>query len=200
MIKAVLLDFGGVIAEEGFAQGLREIARSQGKNPEEFFRTAAEIVYDCGYVVGAATTAEYWKALRQATGIIGSDDELSREILDRFIVRPQMIDIVRILKSKSIDVAILSDQSNWLDILDYQQHFFKEFDAVYNSYHLGKSKKDPSIFTDTIKHLGIHPHEALFVDDNQGHIDRARKQGLQTILFESVEGFGKELQNIKFIV
>ena len=33
-IKAVLFDFGGVLAEEGFRNGLLELGRRQGLNPQ----------------------------------------------------------------------------------------------------------------------------------------------------------------------
>ncbi len=34
VIKAVLFDFGGVLAEEGFREGLKSIGRKNGLDPE----------------------------------------------------------------------------------------------------------------------------------------------------------------------
>jgi hypothetical protein len=37
-IQAVLFDYGGVLAEEGFREGLKNIARWHGLDPEAFHR------------------------------------------------------------------------------------------------------------------------------------------------------------------
>jgi putative hydrolase of the HAD superfamily len=37
MIKAVLFDFGGVLAEEGFREGLKAIGVKNGLDPDDFF-------------------------------------------------------------------------------------------------------------------------------------------------------------------
>jgi len=41
-IDTVLFDFGGVLAEEGFANGLRTIARNHGLDDNEFLELARE--------------------------------------------------------------------------------------------------------------------------------------------------------------
>lgn len=186
-IKVVLFDFGGVLAEEGFREGLMAIARSHGLDPDAFFQTAAILAYDTGYVTGAADEATYWHALRQKTGIKGSDEALRSELLDRFVLRPWMIELVRDLRSRGWNVCILSDQTNWLDELNERYDFFKEFDDVFNSYHVGKGKHDSSLFTDIASQLQVQPGEMAFIDDNEGHIHRAQSHEIHTIHFRDRE-------------
>jgi putative hydrolase of the HAD superfamily len=123
----------------------------------------------------------------------GSDEELKRIILDRFIVRDWMIDLVNKLKEESIRVAILSDQTNWLDELDERLHFSGLFERVFNSYHLGKSKHDPSIFTDVTAALGLETCRTLFIDDTIGHVERARSCGMHAIHYQGRGQFLKEM-------
>ncbi|MCA1960599.1 MAG: HAD family phosphatase [Desulfomonile sp.] len=183
LILAVLFDFGGVLAEEGFREGLMAIGRANGLDPAEFFAAAAREAYNHGYVVGRTSEHVFWGALRRTTGIKGSDEELRNEILDRFIVRPWMLDIVRNIRKQARTVCILSDQTNWLEELDLRHGFFKEFDRVFNSFRLGISKADPTIFPYVAAELGLEPSQILFIDDNAGHIGRARSQGLHGVLF-----------------
>jgi len=182
MIRAVLLDFGGVIAEEGFQQGLYAIADRFGHEQESFFRLATEAVYNTGYVTGTGTETEYWQAVKKQAGIQAEDTDLRHEILTRFIPRQWMLDSITAMQKQGIITAILSDQSDWLDKLDSQYNFFQYFNAVFNSYHLGKTKRDTSIFEETLQALQVKAGETLFVDDNPGHIDRADAKGLQTHL------------------
>ncbi len=199
-IQGVLFDFGGVLAEEGFRKGLKAIARANGLNPDRFFVAASETVYRTGYAVGLADERTYWRTLRETTGIIGSDEEFRAEILSRFILRPWMIDIVRRVRFQVSTVAILSDQTNWLNELNEKYDFFKEFDQVFNSYALGNSKRDPGLFSEVSARLGIEPPRLLFIDDSEGHVARARSRGLNAILFRDGEQLRTDLQSFGFVI
>lgn len=192
-ITTVLFDYGGVLAEEGFAQGLAVIAEENGLDPAAFSHTATEAIYACGYLVGKSTEQAYWQLLRNQTGIGGEDRALTEAILSRFILRPRMITAIRSLRKQGLRPVILSDQTDWLERLNERQPFFPEFNRVFNSFHLGKTKREPSLFADVLATLTIEPGQALFVDDNQGHIERATALGLQTHLFQSEELFFADL-------
>lgn len=188
-IKLILFDFGGVLAEEGYREGLFAIARNNGLEPEQFFHTVTDIIYGCGFVTGTEKESVFWQLVRDQTGITGTDESLRNEILDRFILRPRMMEIVRQLTIQGMRTAILSDQTLWLDELDDKYDFFKEFEAVYNSFHLGKTKRDSATFTETAQKMRVHPSDILFVDDNEGNIARAAQQGMQVHFFTTVDNF-----------
>jgi putative hydrolase of the HAD superfamily len=56
-----------------------------------------------------------------------NDTELKEMILDRFILRKWMMDVIDKLGKNNIRLAILSDQTNWLDELEKRDHFFHKF-------------------------------------------------------------------------
>jgi putative hydrolase of the HAD superfamily len=197
-LKAVLFDFGGVLAEEGFREGLYAIARSQGLDPLTVHRAGMDAVYKTGYVLGQGSETDFWQAMRERCGIKGEDEALSREILDRFVLRPAMIEAVRTLRQRGVTVAILSDQTDWLERLDRRGGFMASFDRVFNSYRLGKGKRDPTIFDDVANSLGLEPGEALFVDDMPENVARAATRGLRTIIFRDEASFLAELARIGF--
>ena len=191
-IDAVLFDFGGVLADEGYKKGLHAIARRHGMNENDFFSLARELIYATGYITGRSTEAVYWQAIRDRTGIADSDADLRQEILSRFVLRPFMFDIAARLRAAGIKAAILSDQTNWLDELDVRLDIFGSFDAVYNSYHLGKSKADVSHFADVVSRMKDTPGRILFVDDDEAHCQRARSAGLKAIQYAGRDAFEKE--------
>jgi putative hydrolase of the HAD superfamily len=195
-VKVILFDYGGVLAEEGFREGLMAIACANGLLPQGFFEMATAAVYESGYVVGTADEHSYWDLLRQRSGIEQSDAALRKEILERFILRSWMLEIVCGLRQRGYFVGILSDQTQWLDELDARDHFFAEFNVVFNSYHLGRGKKDPQVFDEVAERLGVLPSEILFIDDNDGHIERAKSRGLQTILFRDKDSFLREIDRL----
>jgi putative hydrolase of the HAD superfamily len=193
-IHAVLFDFGGVIAEEGFKKGITHIAVVNSLDAAEFIKTAQGLIFSSGYLTGHGSEASLWEQLRTRTGIKGSDEELKAIILERFILRDWMMTLVKKVREASVRVAILSDQTNWLDELDSKLHFSDQFERVFNSFHLGKSKNDPSIFTDVIAVMGIRPSETLFIDDTLGHVERARSKGLHAIHYTGKQQFLDEMK------
>jgi FMN phosphatase YigB (HAD superfamily) len=193
-INAVLFDFGGVIAEEGFRNGLTHIAKVNSLDEAVLFKTAQDLIFSGGYLTGHGSEVTLWEQLRARTGIKSSDGELKAIILERFILRDWMITLVKRLADASVRVAILSDQTNWLDELDSKLHFFNYFERVFNSFYLGKSKNDPSIFSDVIAVMGIRPGETLFIDDTMGHVERARSRGLHAICYTGKQQFLDEMK------
>ena len=183
-IDVVLFDFGGVIAEEGFKQGLTAIARANGLDENEFVQAAFDTIYASGYVLGKSPQKAFWTLLKEKTGIIGDDVDLMAEIFSRFVLRDWMIELVKKLKSNNIIVGILSDQTDMLDRLNEQFDFFRWFDHVFNSYHLGKGKRDISLFDDVARLLKTEPDKILFIDDDPRHVDRAWQRGWKAIRFE----------------
>jgi len=193
MVKAVLFDYGGVLAEEGFREGLLAIGSKNGLDPALFFSNADALIDRTGYLTGLSDESAYWDALRKQTGIQGSDQELREEILKRFVQRPAMLSVVDLLRQQGLTLALLSDQTNWLDELERTTPLFFHFDRVFNSFRTHKSKRDGSVFQDVCRALGTRPEETLFVDDNLGHIRRAEEQGLKTIHFTGIDDFLKQI-------
>ena len=186
-IRALLFDYGGVLAEEGFREGLFFIARQQDLDVDAFYQVAQQGVYDSGFVTGEGDEADFWRYMRERFPLQGDDSSLSSEIMQRFVLRPPLVALVQKLRENDFVVGILSDQTIWLDQLDQQDHFYREFDRLYISYRLGKGKRDASLFDDVATDLGLAPQQIVFVDDNRGNVERARSRGMVGVEYVSGE-------------
>ena len=193
-VKAVLLDFGGVIADEGFQNGLRALAREQGIDVKKMMDVAHLGVYETGFILGTGTESAFWAYMREHTGLQGGDADLTNRILDGFILRSWMMSRVRHWREKGIITGILSDQSPWLDQLNERDHFYEDFDHVFNSYNIGKGKRDPSLFHDVTERLALAPGEILFVDDTKSNIENAQSAGWQTIYYVNRSSFEEAIR------
>jgi len=112
-----------------------------------------QAVYDSGFVLGQGSETDFWALLRERTGLQGKDDELTRRVLDGFRLRPGILELVRELRRQGFLVGLLSDQ------------------------------RDPSLYDDITRELGLEPQQILFIDDNPDNGRRAESRGWQTILF-----------------
>lgn len=195
-IKAVLLDYGGVIAEEGFRNELAAMAREQGLDPKAVLNVAKREVYESGFVLGWGTEQAFWASMREGSGLKGSDAELTTRILDNFVLRPWIIERIRQWRSQGYVTGILSDQMHWLDWLNERDQFFQYFDHVFNSYHLGKGKRDPTLFYDIAARLALAPAQILFVDDLMSNVERARSAGWHAIHYVDRVSFEESIVNL----
>lgn len=193
-IRAVVFDFGGVLVEEGFREGLYDMARRQGLDPQAVYQAASDAIYESGYALGQGTAEDFWRILQDKTGIAGDLNALFLAMAARFAVRPRMFATVRALRRRGYITAILSDQTEWLDRLDAALHFFQDFDKVYNSYYLGKGKRDATVFDDVAKDLGLAPGQVVFIDDSPGNVERARSRGIKAVLFQDENQCLKDLE------
>lgn len=192
--EAILFDYGGVLAEEGFREGLMALARRFGLDPVQVYQEGSTAVYDSGYVLNRGSEADFWAMMSARTGLPPYDTSFTREILQRFVLRPGMLRVAGGLRAGGLLTAILSDQTDWLDLLNERDRFFRNFDRVFNSFHLGKGKRDPSVFPDVTAALGVEPGQTLFIDDSPGNVERAQEQGLRAIRFTGEGDFVRKLQ------
>lgn len=197
-INTVLFDYGGVLAEEGFRNGLISLAKEQSLNIEEMPTEGMKAVYDSGFVLGRGSAADFWKLMRERTGLVGDDAVLTERILAGFVIRPWMIDLVRELHEQGYATGILSDQTHWLDELNERDHFYHVFDHIFNSYYRGKGKQDPTLFKDVAAELGLPLSEILFIDDDAGNVNRARDAGMQALQYVDKESFIQQLKQPMF--
>ena len=195
-ISAVLFDYGGVLAEEGFRNGLIALAKEQNLNTQEMPKEGMKAVYDSGFVLGRGTEADFWKLMRERTGLVGDDAVLTERILSGFVIRPWMIELVEQCQKQGYVTGILSDQTYWLDELNERDLFYHAFNHVFNSYTLGKGKQDPSLFNDVATELDLSLSEILFIDDNAGNVNRARSVGMQALQYVDKENFIQELKQL----
>lgn len=194
-IQAVLFDYGGVLADEGFSNTLEALAKEQGLPVKNMTAEGMQAVYDTGFVLGRGSESDFWIQLRERTGLRGDDSNLRARVFDGFVIRPWMLELAAQLREKGYITGILSDQTDWLDRLDARDHFYQYFDRIYNSYYLGKGKRDPSHFNDVAANLDLDPSAILFVDDSKENIATALATGMQAIHYVDRESFIKALED-----
>ncbi|MHC1789642.1 HAD family hydrolase [Solidesulfovibrio sp.] len=195
-LSAIFFDFGGVLAEEGFREGLIHIARTAGRDPAEVVPAAYEMAWSTGFVVGGCDEAGFWQAFRGATGIVGDDAALTEAVLSRFVPRPFMFAVADAARAAGLATAILSDQTEWLARLDARHDVFSHFDMIFNSYDHGTTKREAAFFELALSGLGAPATASLFIDDAAHNTALAATLGLKTILYRDRASFFDELSTL----
>jgi putative hydrolase of the HAD superfamily len=118
-IKAVIFDYGGVLAEEGFSNGLQALAKEQKLAVDDMTIEGMRAVYDSGYVLGKGTEADFWSLLRERTGLCGHDQDLKTRIIEGFVLRPAMLELVVKLKNWiSSRLSLVTRPTGWMSSIE----------------------------------------------------------------------------------
>ena len=185
-IKLLLLDFGGVIAPEGFQLGILQLAMKYGIPFREMYRICSRTAgLESGYTAGKISEGEYWNIVARE---LGTDDDMSvyRDIfLDNFQPRHEMLKVVDGMR-EHMKTGIFSDQTNWIHELDDIYSFFRYFDYRCISFDVGFTKYDTEFYRIPSGDTGIEPENILLIDDKKRVIDMAESAGMNGYQFTSI--------------
>jgi putative hydrolase of the HAD superfamily len=98
---------------------------------------------------------------------------------------PAMYDIVRGLRQRGLNTALLSN--SWGDAGYPRADFPALFDAVVISHEVGMRKPEARIFRHAVGLLGLAPEQCVFVDDIKANIEAAEALGMTGIHHEDPE-------------
>ena len=187
MIKNIVFDFGGVIADLDKQKAV-EAFKSLGIQE-------AEKYLDPYLQSGAFLEVENGKT--DAAGFIAAMQELSGRELSFAQVQNAWLAIITGISRKKLDYILsLRDRHYNTYLLSNTNPFIMDwacserfpwglpldayFDKMYFSYKAGFTKPDERIFKYMLEDSGIKPDETLFVEDGKANIDTAGKLGFRT--------------------
>ena len=189
--RAVIFDFGNVIAWHPTPEKVARTAAACGLPVERFWESAwvPRLDYDAGLL----TPAEYWAAVARAAGttfdvpietLIAHEVGWWNEFDDRVLAWADE------LRAGGIRTSILSNLPRVLgEALEATPGFLEHFDQVTFSYKLRRVKPEAGIYRYALEGLGVAAGEALFIDDKQANIEGARAVGIPSELFTTWEDF-----------
>jgi putative hydrolase of the HAD superfamily len=195
-IRALVLDYGGVISKPQNPHNVNNILQILNQNDCDFrklYQSKREN-YDNGQLSGE----EYWLSIilhyslklndSQVTNLIQEDVKSWTQIND------SMIQFIKESRGKLHKLAIISNITR--DILAFMKKHFQWlelFDELIYSCEIGKNKPDKRIYEACLSRLEIPPQECLFVDDSVENVLGAMKSGMEVIHFKSFFQFWQEL-------
>ncbi len=190
-IRAVLFDFGGVVAPFPTEGQWEEAAAYAGIETQRlktlFWKTRLE--YDRG-----GDPVAYWSEIGRAAGVrfdhVRIAGLIEREIAfwSRFDAR--VLAWAGDLRAAGFRTGILSNLPRPLgESLRRLEGFLSHFDHVTFSYEIGAVKPQPEIYRHAIAGLGLAPAEILFIDDRPENIEGGEAAGLATVTFTTWEDF-----------
>lgn len=132
----------------------------------------------------------YYDGILNGMNIKGYTKNISEKIAydrtyntKKYIIFNDIIDELNKLK-ENYKLLLLTD--NWPSVYDFlrENKIDKYFEKIYVSSEYGVEKKDGVFFNYSIKDFNIKKGEALFIDDNEKNLDKAKEKGLDVLLMD----------------
>jgi epoxide hydrolase-like predicted phosphatase len=195
MIKAVIFDVGDVLINRSPVLG--EVLGEFNLKKEEIYDYYLNILkkHECGKI----DESTFWDLLRKRFNItkpIPRPSPLIRKYEKEIKINQGVLNIALRLKKKNYLVATLSNI-----IPSHVEHLrrlglFKHFDVNILSCEVGFMKPHKEIYKTVLKRLKILPEEAVFIDNNESHLQVAEEIGIKTVLFSGVDELTTDLSKL----
>lgn len=198
MIRAVVLDYGGVLSRDQGAGERTAICAILGVAEEPFH--AAYWTHRAEYDRGALDCDAYWCAVCVSLGVAWNEEhapELARlDAASWSRLNPAMTAWARDVASR-MPVALLSNMPHGVkDALLPVIHGIAPWAATVFSCDVRTTKPDREIYLACARLLGVAPDEAIMVDDRRENVLGAERAGLSGVHFTGVESFVAEIQRL----
>ena len=196
MIRAVIFDLNGVFIKSPL---LSERFEAEFGIPPEKFLPALREIMEKVRRPDAGDAFRYWeKYLKKEWKLNLSKKQFFDFWFNAEKESKEMIRVARELKAKNIRLFILSN--NFMERADYYEDNFRFldelFDKIYYSWQTGFVKPDTRAFKKVLSDNNLKAKECVYVDNQKGNIDSAKRLGMRTILFTNFKGAEAKLKNI----
>lgn len=192
MIKAIILDWGGVLIDNPVPGFIKYCAEYLKVSEEKFKNIVIKFYFD--FSRGLITENTFWKKvcyeLNVSEPIVNS--LLAESFKSVYSEKDEVIAVISSLKNDGYKIALLSNtETPMVDCFREKKYEF--FDVTVFSCIEKTAKPDRKIYEIALDRLAVKPHEAVFVDDKEENIAAAKNIGINTILFKDSDQFKKEL-------
>lgn len=194
-IRAIIFDWGGVLAEDPAPKLFEYCAKALGVSVEQYLISFNICLND--FQTGRVTEQQFWLNMTSRLNVPmpKANSLWSDAFKTAYKPRQEMFSLVGQLRETGVKTALLSNTEKPVVELIHRQKY-DMFDVSVFSCLEGTAKPERKIYELTLDRLGTQAGQTLFIDDRQDFIDGAKQVGLETILFKDVNQLKKELAKV----
>ncbi|MCY3868921.1 MAG: HAD-IA family hydrolase [Gemmatimonadetes bacterium] len=169
----------GAIPGTAFLDNLLPLVITGQISDDEWRRRIADLLSQDFPEANAERAVELWSA---------SPGEVNSEILG----------ILRACRKKA-QLVLISNATSRLSSDLRQLGIAGDFDYIINSSEVGFTKPDPNIYFAALATVGAIPNQALFIDDNAGHVAAATRLGIAGHTYAGADDLRQKLNHLRLL-
>lgn len=199
-IKAVVFDFGGVMATADNVL-IRAFLRDSFEIDKRELRAAFKELQI--HINFGGTEEDFWKNYTSARGVeLPADWFKQYEFILREAIKelPETIAIVKEIKSMGYITAMLSDITQFQAKIVRKMGYYDLVNPAILSFETGYDKPELEAYKAMMRKLNLIASEILFIDDRIENVKAAESLGIDAILFTSPVQLKKDLKKRSIII
>ncbi|HEY2882193.1 MAG TPA: HAD family phosphatase [Pirellulales bacterium] len=149
------------------------------------------------YETGEVNDEQFYDEFCRTTGSRPDPLALRRANSEIFTFNATLLPLVGHLEDAQIPLGILSNTSpsHWQVLTDGRYGILPgAFEKLVLSYEVGALKPEEKIYRRAIELAGVPPEQIFFADDMIGHIEAARKLGIDAVQYTTTEALWDEFR------
>ena len=151
--------------------------------------------------LGMKGTAEYFQTLGVKWSVEEIVEAMKKHMLEDYFytipAKPTVIETLKVLKAEGASLNVLTASPHiTLDACLKRLGIFDIFDNVWSCDDFGTTKADPEIYKMAAERMSVKVEEVLFLDDNLGADQTAKKAGMMVcgVYDESSDDYAEQIK------
>lgn len=181
MTKAIIIDWHGVIDRKTFNGFVKLVSKETNKDFGQV-KNLMQRVSDRS-IGGEVESSVAWQEVKDLFNLSDGQIRKLKEYILTIDLNEGVVNFLETMKNR-YQIILLSDCPKDKAEIIQQSNVATLFKRMYFSCYIHKTKRDSEFFTDISKELALSPEECLYIDDNEGPIQKADSLGFKTYLFK----------------
>ncbi len=199
MIKAIIVDMGGVYFSNGTELVLDKICRITKRPKKEIFRMLRGQKSSL-FHTGRITPKEFWGWFAKSLELSKAETARMRNLwYSSYRPTPGMNALVAKLRKKYKMIVFSGNIEERVKFLDRKYGICRNFDDFVWSYDAGSNKDSLDFYkylVKKLKKLGFAPDECIMLDDQNVFIKLLRPFGFKFVLFKNAKQADSDIKRI----
>jgi HAD superfamily hydrolase (TIGR01509 family) len=186
MIKAVVVDLGGVLFSEGKSVALEKLAKVHGYDPKlvgAILSSPKSILLRKGLV----SDADFWRWAQQQLPSNYDSRLIQQEWYDGYILNEEVYELIAKLRKKYPIIAFSGNIKSRVDCLEEKYRFRHLFVIEVYSFDYNLTKPERAFVDVMIAKSGVSAQEIVYIDDNDSYAKPARELGVNVVIYRCGE-------------
>ena len=184
-IKAVIFDYGGVLAQTVDPEPRAAWERTLGLAPGALTTAVHDERLWVAAQSGDISSDAHWQAVEEALGLSPSQlNGLRASFYGGDVLNQPLLTCIDRLRQQSMALGLLSNFSTDLRSMLGAQDLLRRFDHIAISAEIGAMKPDAAAYEAILGMLALPAAACVFIDDLPENVDAARALGMHGIVFE----------------
>jgi epoxide hydrolase-like predicted phosphatase len=183
-IKAILLDYGGVLVQMVDETPRQQLADRYGIPLKRLYNLLFDTEASIQAALGEISMEHHWRAIHEILHIPpGERAEFVHQFWAADDLNRELVEAMSLLRER-YSLGLLSNANDDLRVMLIERWQIADlFDDMIISAEVGLLKPDRRIYELAVHRLGVQPDEAVFIDDMPVNIEGARIAGLPAIQY-----------------